>query len=386
IAHRRQKEVLASREFSYQLMETANAMMVGVDAAGRVIVLNKAAEHICGYRRDELLGRDWFETVMPRQRYPEAWAGFCRMHEAGGDVARSFEAPILTKSGEERIIAWQNSSIKEHGALAATLSFGIDVTERGQLERTRQKEEISRRLVAIQEDERRRLAVELHDRTSPNLSVININFKLLADSLPGPAADRFAALLEDTSATLEDTIASVRAISTDFRPPLLDYAGFWPAVEGYARQFSRRTGIAVQTEGNALAARLEADVETNLFRIVHEALANCARHSLAQTVAIRQARNGDVVTLAIADDGVGFDADAGGPGHGLMTMRRRAEFIGGTFRLDTRPGHGTRIVVEFVAQAPAETIHQVIVACQAANQAIAPSAAARPLAKQAVSR
>ncbi|MDD5248232.1 MAG: cache domain-containing protein, partial [Rhodocyclaceae bacterium] len=88
IAHRRQKEVLASREFSYQLMETANAMMVGVDAAGRVIVVNKAAEHICGYRRDELLARDWFETVMPRQRYPEAWAGFCRMPEAGGDVAR----------------------------------------------------------------------------------------------------------------------------------------------------------------------------------------------------------------------------------------------------------------------------------------------------------
>jgi len=160
-------------------------------------------------------------------------------------------------------------------------------------------------------------------------------------------------LLANTSALLKDTIAAITAVSVDFRPPLLDHAGFWPALEGYASRFSRRTGIVVHTDKNELAERLPPEIETNLFRIAQEALANCARYSGATAIRIGIQRSGDVVEFAVADDGTGFDPQSlpqqEPPGQGLATMRRRAEFIGAKFSLEAAPGQGTRIVVEFAA-------------------------------------
>lgn len=353
IAHRRQREVLAGKAFTDQLIDTANVMLIGLDTRGEVVIFNEAAEQISGYCRAEMLGRNWFETAVPRERYPQVWEVLRKFQETGV-MPRTFESPILTKSGEERIIAWQNSELRRDGATAVTISCGIDITGRQQMEAIRRNEEVSRRLVSIQEEERRRLAAELHDRTSPNLSAIGININNLADALPPQASGESAHLLEDTSALLDDTIASIRSISFDFRPPVLDYAGLWPALEGYAQQFSRRTGIAVHAEKDDFDSRLAPDIETNLFRIAQEALTNCAKHSEAKTIRIGYARTDDTVELAIADDGVGFDPvaqlRAGNVlGHGLSTMRRRAEFIGGNFSLETCPGKGTRIAVTISA-------------------------------------
>lgn len=349
VAHRRQKEVLAGKEFSEQLIATANVMVVGLDNTGRVIIFNQAAERISGYLRDEILGRDWFETAMPCERHPQTCGTF-RNSMASGDVPRSFESPIMTRNGAERLIAWQNSAIRNKGETVATISFGIDVTDRGQLEEARHNEEVSRRLIGIQDEERRRLAIDLHDRTGANLAVLGINIKLLADALPAQGSAELEQLMADTSTLLKETIAAIRAVSIDFRPPLLDYAGFWPALEGYAQQFSRHTGIAVHTERQHIDdRRLPSSTETNLLRIAQEALANCARHSQAQTVYIVFARRGGVNLLTIADDGVGFDpniaAQPGAADQGLATMRKRAEFMGGRFTLKTRPGKGTRIAV-----------------------------------------
>lgn len=360
VAQRRQREALAGKEFADRLIETVNAMLVGLDAAGAVVIFNEAAEQVSGYRREEVLGRPWFDLAVPDGRYPQLAAAL-RRDSGAGALPRSFESPILTRAGAERAIAWQASEIRQPGAAAVTLLFGMDITERQEMEAARRNEEVSRRLVLLQEEERRRLAVELHDRASPNLSALGINLRLIADALPSPMPEKMEHLLQDTGALLEDSVASIRAISADFRPQLLDYAGLWPALEGYAQQFSRRTGIAVHTASSGCEARLAPDAETHLFRIAQEALTNCAKHSQAKTVRIGQARIGDAIELAIADDGVGFDAAALGQadkpgGHGLTTMRRRAEFMGGTFSLDTGPGRGTRIVVEIpaVARAAAE--------------------------------
>jgi signal transduction histidine kinase len=128
-------------------------------------------------------------------------------------------------------------------------------------------------------------------------------------------------------------------------------------VEGYARLFSRRTGIAVRTENNEIELRLQPEIETNLFRIVQEALANCAKHSRATSIHIGQSVYGDSVKLDITDDGMGFDATArlnsgSRPGHGLTTMQQRAEFIGARFNIETGPGSGTCIAVEIMNPEP----------------------------------
>ena len=129
LAQRRQREVSTAKGFSERLIETANVMVVGLDATGKVCIFNTAAEQISGYRRDEVLGRDWFKLVAPKERYPQVWDIFAKL-KAAGDLPRTFENPILTKDGRERIIAWQNNVVTDPGTSSATVSFGIDITER----------------------------------------------------------------------------------------------------------------------------------------------------------------------------------------------------------------------------------------------------------------
>lgn len=217
----------------------------------------------------------------------------------------------------------------------------------------RRQEEQSRCLLAAQEEERRRLAIELHDRTSPNLSALRLNLESLTAALAADATSKVAALQEDMEALLTDTIASIRDVSVDVRPPLLDYAGLWPALAGYVCQLERRTGIRMHAASTGLSARLAPEIEAHVFRIAQEALTNCIKHARARTVYVSLAQSEDVVELAICDDGIGFDPDVqerdvvASAGYGLTAMRRRAQFIGGRLSIGTgrEPEHGTCIRV-----------------------------------------
>ncbi len=212
-------------------------------------------------------------------------------------------------------------------------------------------EELSHRLLAVEEEERRRLSSELHERTSPNLAAVRLDLATFAAGLPDEVRQRSGAMLEDIGALLEDTMASVRDICADLRMPTLDYAGLVPALEQYAAQFARRTGTAVTVDAEGCAVRLGAELESLLFRIAQEALTNCAKHARAAKLRIELRHEAGRISLSIVDDGCGFDpALLGQPGHppglGLLTMRERAEFAGGRFDIDSRPGQGTRIDVE----------------------------------------
>ncbi|MCE9613591.1 MAG: PAS domain S-box protein [Lentisphaerae bacterium] len=134
ISERRRVEqaLRASRDFAEKLVQTANAIILGLNTAGEITIFNEAAEQITGYRRDELVGRNWFDMLVPRDRYPAVWAVFSRLVTDG--LSRQFENPILTKSGTERFISWQNSVLEEGGRVIGTLSCGIDITERRQVE------------------------------------------------------------------------------------------------------------------------------------------------------------------------------------------------------------------------------------------------------------
>jgi PAS domain S-box-containing protein len=128
----RTRELAASKDFAENLIQTANAIVVGLDNHGNVRFFNQAAERITGYTGKELEGRNWFEVIAPKDRYPEVWREFERLKTAG--LRRNFENPILTKSGEERYVVWQNSEVREQGQVVGTISFGIDITERKRAE------------------------------------------------------------------------------------------------------------------------------------------------------------------------------------------------------------------------------------------------------------
>jgi two-component system cell cycle sensor histidine kinase/response regulator CckA len=121
-----------AKDYAENLVQTANAIVVGLDVEGRVTVFNQAAQRITGYCPADLENRNWFEMVAPRDRFPEVWAAFTKL-PAGG-LPKNFENPILTKSGEERYIVWQNNEVREQGRIVGTISFGIDITERKRAE------------------------------------------------------------------------------------------------------------------------------------------------------------------------------------------------------------------------------------------------------------
>jgi PAS domain S-box-containing protein len=239
-----------------------------------------------------------------------------------------------------------------------TKVFGTvqDISERKKLEEQRQADvlrlaELSRRVVAVQEEERRQLAGELHDRTSPNLAAASLNLGMIAADLPPRIPDGLESRLADTRALLAETMAGIRDVCADLRPATLDYAGLPHALREYAEKVSQRTGIAVKVSGASPAARLNADSESMLFRVAQEALTNCAKHAQASAVNIELSFDNPQTVMTISDDGTGFDPGAIGqtgrrPGLGLLTMRERVEFAGGKFSLESAPGKGTRIRVE----------------------------------------
>lgn len=131
---REQRAVIAStqalqsaKDYAENLIRTANVLMVELDMAGNVKRVNPATEQITGYRADELQGRNWFETLVPKDRYPAVWKMFQEVSAKG--IPRHFENPILTKAGEEHYIIWQNSEMREDGIITGLVSFGIDMTE-----------------------------------------------------------------------------------------------------------------------------------------------------------------------------------------------------------------------------------------------------------------
>lgn len=153
ITERRRAEeaVQHARRYAENLIETANVMIIGLDAAGAIRVFNRAAEEVTGYTRAELTGRNWFELLVPKHRYPYVWDEFKRL--LSGGLPATFENPILTKSGQERLISWRNSELREDGEIVGTISFGVDLTERKRAEEhLRESEAKMRALFAAMTD------------------------------------------------------------------------------------------------------------------------------------------------------------------------------------------------------------------------------------------
>jgi len=331
-------------------MAPDGVIVVGHD--GRVLTANEKARQLFGYSEQEFLGLP-VEALMPASQR-SAHVGH-RDTYVRAPVVRLMnplqELRGVRRDGSEFIVEIGLGPLQFKNQ-ACTIAIVRDISERKKLEAERAEQEkrfrsLSSRLVEVQEAERRELSAELHDRTSPQLAAIQINLSMLRNMPSMRETEDVRALLDDTVGLIADTTVSIREISSNLRPTVLDDGGLLPALAGYAQQFTQRTGIVVQLNTQDATRTLSPAVQSSLFRIVQEALTNCAKHARAKNVTIGLSTGGShLVSLMIADDGTGFDFERQSTaGLGLLTMRERAEFLGGRFSLETKPGQGTRIRV-----------------------------------------
>ena len=205
-----------------------------------------------------------------------------------------------------------------------------------------------RRLVEGQEQERRRLARELHDETGQALTSVLLGLKAVEDA-------KDEAQLRAATGTLRElvvaTLQDVRRLAVELRPKALDDFGLVPAVERLVQTFAEATGVDVQLEAQLSHERLPAAVETTLYRTVQEGLTNIARHAGAHRVSVLLMRRDGAVTAVIEDDGQGFAAEdvEAGDGMGLDAMRERVALLDGRLAIESAPGGGTTLVVEVPA-------------------------------------
>jgi len=194
------------------------------------------------------------------------------------------------------------------------------------------------RMVRQHEEERRRIALELHDETAQAFAAVKLQLGVLRESVEPALAPRMDRVLE-----LVDTgMRSIRSVTRDLRPPLLDELGLLPALRALVEGFGERTGIAMSFAAPDALPTLSNEAELALFRALQEALSNVARHAGARSVRIILERRADALDLEVQDDGRGL---TGQPGLGLTGMHERLGALGGDIRIDNAATGGVRLAV-----------------------------------------
>jgi len=212
-------------------------------------------------------------------------------------------------------------------------------------EQRRQLVRLSSQVLAAEDEERKRVARELHDDTGQALTTILVGLRGL-ESARGrrDLVERVRALREVVTSAMQ----GVRRLARALRPAVLDDLGLAPAIASLVQDLREHTEIAAEFQADGFAQRLSPQIEVVLYRIAQEALTNVARHAQAHRVLVSLARDGQLVRLSVEDDGVGFDAASRRTSGalGVFGMQERLSLVGGSLRIDSRPGEGTRIVAE----------------------------------------
>lgn len=360
IDQRRRDEVqmLESRERLRQAQAIARLGDWLVDAPSMRHRWSDEAFHLLGFEPGECTPS--LQTFLSRVHPDDVE----RMTCIARDLEHSFhdadtDTRIVLPGGEERHVHLHIRVTRDgHGRVTGLTGTVQDVTERKRAElELREARDRLRELSSHHEDvlneERKRIAMDVHDELGQMLTAMKLKLdllqSLLGDAAPAPAQEA----AEGLRGLIEDTIEVTRHVALNLRPAALDL-GLVPALEWLAEDFTLRSEVPCQVEAGAGDVALGEKASIELFRIAQESLTNVARHARASAVRVHLARRDGTLTMSLADDGCGFDPEQLDPsGHfGLLGMRERALRLGATLQIDSQPGRGTTIRVRLPSALP----------------------------------
>lgn len=355
------------------IIRSSMEAIITIDEAQNIVIFNPTAERIFGVPAAQALGTPLARFIP--QRFRDGHSQHVAQFGATGISERMMgRQPVLfglRADGEEFPLEASISQIREDGGKLYTVMLR-DVTERvksdNALKQSREElRRLSANLQSVREEEKTRIARELHDDLGQQLTALKMELSALENELTSRSGTRepidAIARLHGMARTIDATVASLRRIAADLRPVMLDDLGLAPAIEWLANDFTSRYGIAVERNIEAGDAAFTKDAATALFRIIQEALTNVARHADASAVELTLHASSQHYVLRIADNGRGAEPDASiGTGEqadldrpfGLIGVRERAHMLGGSVRIDTTRNQGFALTVTF----PLQTVQQ----------------------------
>lgn len=342
------RDLVARGSYFRTIAEEAPVGIFYTDARGRCLYVNRQWCEMTGLTRPEASRGRWAQAIHPedRDRVVSRWYSGIETGELLRDEFR-----LQRSDGNVMWVLSQCVPVHDETSLiAGYVSTLVDTTEQKHLQETllESKNAFARQLLKGQEEERRRMARELHDEMGQTLTVLKIGLQeLQQESVP----DR--ARLQETTALVDHLMEQVHTLLADLRPAPLETLGLPAALRWYLSRQTQRTGMNIQFQVDSLLGRLPVEVEIGCFRIVQEALTNIIRHAQAQRVTIELWREETALRLWIKDDGVGFDVAAvrersvAGGNWGIVGMQERAHLAGGNLSIESTAQHGTQIHVRF---------------------------------------
>lgn len=318
------------------IVENIDDAVVSTDLEARVLTWNRGAEAIFGYTHAEMIGQPVY-CLAPESQKEEAHQLIAMVRR--GDEIHRYETMSITKAGAPIEIALSAFALHDaRGEMCGMWAIVRDITERKSAERRLQR--LSRRLMQVQDEERRRIARELHDSTAQALAALSMNLSALARENAPLSEERRKQVLMDSVALAEQAAGELRTTSYLLHPPLLDERGLPAALGWLANGFAERSGIEVKLELAEDIERMSIEEETAIFRVVQESLHNVHRHSGSKTVSIQLRRDGSGLVLEVRDRGHGLTLPPGEAlGVGIAGMKERLLQLGGTLEIESNhPG------------------------------------------------
>ncbi len=322
--------------------------IITTDPNGTINGWNPGAQKMFGWTDSEILGRKTDVIFTSEDR---ASGVPIQERQTAIETGKSEDERFhLRKDGSRFYVSGIMQTLK-NGKIDGFVKIARDMTDKIAAEGIRRDKEMLQKLVGAQEDERKRIARDLHDELGQLLTGLRLKLEAVRKSCEDN--EKLCGKIDETQLLAKQVDAGIDFLAWELRPAALDDLGLYAALEKYVREWSHYTGITAELLGSGIQKlRFAPEAETNLYRIAQEALNNVHKHAKAKIVEVVFDRRGDSIVLIIADDGRGFDPQdktKRDQGIGLIGMQERAALVGGNLEIESAPGNGTTIFVRVPA-------------------------------------